>query len=124
MNKKFLLINEEVALAAVEEGKKLGFNPECNKTENGYEITASYPEKKEDDEKYVSYDSMQYFREYVGYEIKYLREDLGYLWKAIHEHKKGHLPPIADAGKMESALAALGLADSYNVQKPTVWVEY
>ncbi len=126
MKRKFILLNEVIAQAAVEEGQKLGLNASCEKVDDGYEISyASYDEPEDKEEKaYVSYDDMQYIMNEFSYQIKYMREDVAYMWKAFAEHKNGHLPPIKDAGVMKAALKSLGLADSYEVQKPTVWVYY
>lgn len=129
MKHKFNILSEEIAVAAVEEGKKLGLNPVCEKVDDVYEISyaSCYEEKPacaEPMSREEVYSCVQSMWDGLRYELKYMREDVSSLWKAFYEHKSGHLPKISDAGKMEAALKALGIADSYQVHKPTVWVEY
>lgn len=44
------------------------------------------------------------------------------LWDAIYEHKKNHIPAL-DAGAMEKFLKAVGISDSYRVEKPTIYIQ-
>ena len=57
------------------------------------------------------------------YQQKWLISWISSLDNAFWEHKQGHIPAINDAGKMEQALRALGLGDSYEVVKPTVYLK-
>lgn len=123
---EFCLLNEEVAVAAVEEGNKLGFQASYSKNEDDKFIVsyASYNDKSEGQSIYMPKDEFDYYRSAMTYEMKYLREDINQLWKTFRLHEAGHLPPIKDAGKLEAALKTLGLEDSFNVSKPTIWADY
>ncbi len=61
------------------------------------------------------YDMIGRLRDYV-YQVEANTYDM------FRKHEQGHLPPIKGAGKMEKALEKLGMADDYNVSKPTIWV--
>ena len=130
MKQSFNILNEAVANAAIEEGKKLNLTPSLEKTEDGFEISyASYMQEPEETEKeakseYMTYADMENYHKSMSYEMKFMREDIAYMYKGLAEHKKGHLPAINDAGKMKEALETLGLGDSYDVQKPTISVSY
>lgn len=124
MNRKFEVFSKEVALAALEEGRKLNLAPSLKEEDGKFEISYAYgePATKED---YVSWSSLEGYMQSIGYELKYMREDLRFMEQRLYKHMdNGHLPPIKDAGKMEAALKVLGLSDSYTVSKPSVYIEY
>ncbi len=83
------------------------------------EIKSSMPSESENDKKWAGmYDylhqSMRGMRDYVyGLENQ--------MYKHMDEHKKGHLPPIIGADKMNKALKALGCDGDYNVVKPNLY---
>lgn len=60
-------------------------------------------------------DMVNNLRQYV-----YRVEDA--MYSKFSDHSIGHLPPINGAGKMEKALEKLGIAEDYNISKPTIWV--
>lgn len=127
MKQSFNILNEAVANAAIEEGKELGLNPSLENVADGFEISyASCMNHKEEEAKseYMTYADMENYHKSMSYEMKFMREDIAYMYKGLAEHKKGHLPAIKDAGKMKEALETLGLGDSYDVQKPTISVSY
>ena len=51
----------------------------------------------------------------------YIYQSDARLWDAIYEHKQNHLPPL-NAGAMEKLLKTAGLADSFKVEKPTIYI--
>ena len=128
MKKTFKILSEAVAQSAVDDGNKLGFQAESSQLEDGtYEISyaSSYDEPTTQEETAKpTYDDLGYMRKEFAYEMKYMREDMAYMSQSLMEHKKGHLPPFADAGKFKAALETLGLGESYDVRKPTISVEY
>ena len=125
MKQKFNILNEAVANAAMEEGKKIGLeNLHCEKVDDGFEISYASAYEDKASEEYMTRAEMNYYRNEVSYSLKYMREDLSYMRKEFHNHLGGHLPAIKDAGKMEAALKTLGLGESFKVAKPTVWAEY
>ena len=126
--KSFELKDKDIALAAVEDAKNFGllatYDEAQGKVEyeesQAYSMPAVLPPTSADIESLVSSVVSSY-----SYELKWMREDISSLWKKISEHvNDGHLPAIKDAGQMKKALKALGLEDSYNVQVPTVYVQY
>ena len=60
----------------------------------------------------------------VNYQLKWVKEDISWLNKAFNEHQKGHIPAVVDVGKMQKVIDALGLGDSYKVEKMSVYVSY
>lgn len=42
-------------------------------------------------------------------------------YKTMQDHCEGHLPAIKGAGKMQKALAALGMEEDYAVVKPAIY---
>lgn len=127
MKKKFSLQSMELAEAAVKDAPNFGLSATIEQ-ENG-EISVAYEVKSEYEEKEALsmenvYSIVRSMYSESEYQMKYLREDMGYMQKSLAKHMIGHFPSITDAGKMEVALKALGLADSYNVSKPTIYVEY
>lgn len=65
----------------------------------------------------------QYFFQEMQYQFNWVWAEIDNLYSAFYDHKKGHLPPINGAEKMEKALTALGIAEDYEVMKPIVWVQ-
>ena len=124
--KSFEIKDKNIALAAVEDAKN-------------FDLLASYDESKG----VIEYSEADIYSmpatpcstdvencvknacSSIQYEMKWMHEDVSSLWKKISEHvNEGHLPPIKDAAAMKKALKALGMEDSYNVQVPTVYVQY
>lgn len=134
--KRFLELNNlEIAQAAVKDANEKGLNAVLESKDNkhivSYELAEAFcdsEQKKESESSYVTYDDMsamwKSFYSEMEYSQKWMKEDYSYLEASLREHKKGHLPPINDAGKMEAALKTLGMADSCKVEKPSVYVEY
>lgn len=68
----------------------------------------------------VAYSGPSY--DYVDSNISWLQSQLSDLWQAFWKHTQdGHLPPIEGAGQMIKALKALGLDESYDVQKKVIY---
>lgn len=134
MKRVLELNNLEVAQAALEDAKNKGLQATLKSVENthviSYETSTAYcdEEVKDSSKSYVTYADMESmwraFYSEMEYSQKWMREDYAYLESSFREHKKGHLPAINDAGKMEAALKTLGMADSYKVEKASVYVEY
>jgi len=61
-----------------------------------------------------------YMQEDIDIMQRYIYRLEGEMYDMFYEHTKGHLPPIKDAGKMQEALRAIGLGESFEVRKPTV----
>jgi hypothetical protein len=127
MKKKFSLQTMEMAEAAVKDAPNFGLSAKIEQDDG--EISVAYECKSETAEKESLsmenvYSIVRSVYSECEYQMKWLREDLGYMRQSFAAHMKGHLPAVLDAGKMEGAIKALGLADSYNVSKPTIWVEY
>ena len=127
MKKKFSLQTMEMAEAAVKDAPNFGLSAKIEQDDG--EISVAYECKSETVEKESLsmenvYSIVRSVYSECEYQMKWLREDLGYMRQSFAAHMKGHLPAVLDAGKMEGAIKALGLADSYNVSKPTIWVEY
>ncbi|MDB4314425.1 hypothetical protein N9955_00070 [bacterium] len=121
----------EVAEAALEDAKNIGLNAKIEQEDD--QIFVCYESKAySDSDKTISGDEafnaacsmMRAYADEFAYQMKWVREDLAYFEKSFYEHKKGHLPSISDAGKMEGALKALGLGDSFRVDKPSIRVDY
>jgi hypothetical protein len=129
--KTFSLDNLELATAAVEDAKNFGLKASL-KTEEGKSIVSfesiadAYGEKEEKPCCMSDvYNIMRSVASEYEYQLKWMREDINYMREALYKHtSSGHLPAIQDAGKMKEALKKLGLGDSYEVQTPTVYVQY
>lgn len=67
------------------------------------------------------FDYMKYFEEDMRRYMKYLANDINYLFEMFHTHSKGHLPPITSAGKMQEALKTLGIENDFEVKKPVIY---
>lgn len=123
-----MFLNKEVATAALEDAKNFSIqNAELQN--NGEQIELSFASldccEKPTAPTWADFDSLwSSMRREMEYEMKWLREDLSYYHKRFNDHMKGHLPPILDAGKMQGAIKALGMDDSYEVKKASVYVEY
>jgi hypothetical protein len=127
MKKKFSLQSMELAEAAVKDAPNFGLSATIEQ-ENG-EISVAYEVKSDCEEKEELsmdnvYSIVRSMYSESEYQMKYLREDMGYMRESFAKHMRGHFPSITDADKMQTALKALGLGESYNVQKPTIYVEY
>lgn len=118
----------ELAEAAVKDAENFGLTAKVEQSDGeisvAYEMPASCDKKEATA---VCWDDVYaicraYASEYQ-YQLKWVQEDLKYTREAFYNHLKGHLPSINDAGKMEKALKNLGLEDSYNVVKPSIYVE-
>lgn len=117
----------ELAEAAVKDAPNFGLSATIEQ-ENGeisvaYEVKSEYEEKEPLSMENV-YSIVRSMYSESEYQIKYLREDMGYMRESLSKHMRNHLPSIADAGKMKAAIKALGLEDSFQVATPVVWVEY
>lgn len=88
-------------------------------------------EGKYKDKEYASRDEINealgnihnYIMEELDYRMKWANARISELESMFYQHKKGHLPPINDAGKLEKALEILDLKDSYDIVKPVVWAK-
>lgn len=130
MKNKFSLSDKEIATAAIQDAKNFGLEASLEEKDGLFEISfeskASYDSPKEqaaptwDDYYNLSkaiYSEMQY-------QIKWVREEMSYAMQRFNSHLEGHLPAIKDAGKMQKAIDALGMSDSYEVRKQPVYVEW
>ena len=59
---------------------------------------------------------MSYVREDFSRSLKYVREEMEYLFDRLYEHEKGHLPSNLTPGQLSNAIDVLGLSDDYQVQ--------
>ena len=130
MKKKFSLQTMELAEAAVQDAANFGLQAVLEQSEGEISVAYESPAGCSDkEEKSMSMEDVYAVVRSVAseydYQLKWMREDAAYTREALYKHmNNGHLPAIKDSGKMEEALKALGLANSYSVAKPTVWVEY
>ena len=116
-------------MAALEDAKNFSINDVLLRENDGQiEISFGSYECCEEKPVAVTWADLDSFysaiRRDTEYEIKWLREDMNWTLKRFTDHLKGHLPPILDAGKMQGAIKALGMDDSYEVKKASVYVEY
>lgn len=126
MGKTITFLNKDVAEKALQEA--LGFDANAKLTQNEETFVVSFAsccgpnDGCSQGERDAIYQAV--FNEF-NYEMKWVKEDLNYLRERLNKHiDNGHLPPISDAGKMKGALKALGMSDSYQVQTPSVYVQY
>ena len=130
MKKKFSLQTMELAEAAVKDAVNFGLNASIEEQDGQISIAYECPaDCKPEEVKAVCWEDVYSIVRAISseyeYQLKWLREDVSYSREAIFKHiNNGHLPAIADAGQMEKALKVLGLGDSFNVVKPTVYVQY
>lgn len=92
---------------------------EKNKADDGEECEFI----KKDDLRCMFSAFSQYLLKEVQYQMNWVYSELEYLEERFYNHKKGHLPPINGAEKMQNALDALGIGQDYEVRKPVVWVQ-
>lgn len=127
MTKKFSLATMEMAESAVKDAPNFGLSAKIEQADGeisvAYDSCSDCGEKKSLSMEDV-YSAMRSVSNEFSYEVKWIREEVKYLHDRFNEHTKGHLPAIRDGSKMEGALKALGIGDSFSVGKPTVWVEY
>ncbi len=129
MKKILEFVNVDVAKAAVEDASNFGltalFETVDEKPTLSFESKASLcceapaTPSIEDFKNFVSYVNSE-----LEYRLKWMREDLAYASQRFNQHMEGHLPPIKDAGKLQAAINTLGMGDSYEVKKATVYVQY
>jgi hypothetical protein len=130
MKKSFSLQTMELAEAAVKDAENFGLTASIEK--NGEEISIAYDSPamvSDKPEQYMTtaeaYSMMKNYASEYEYQMKWMREDLGYMRENLFKHiNNGHLPAISDAGMMKKALKSLGLEDSYEVKTPAVFVQY
>jgi hypothetical protein len=85
------------------------------------------PEKEDDEKEKIKYqiENLQYGLDYVlsrlKDEMKYVYEEIQWVYRELREHKEGHLPPINSASQMSKAVDALGLSDEYEVAKKVIY---
>lgn len=131
MEKTFEIVNPEISLAAVEDAVNFGLKAYLKK-ENDKNIVVfetsvarsdymgDSPTVKMDD----VYSVLQSYNSEMQYQLKWIREDFSSISKRFEDHMNGHIPAIKDAGKLQAAINTLGLGDSFQVQKPSVYVQY
>lgn len=130
MKKTFKLQTMELAEAAVKDAENFGLTASLEEVDG--EISVAYcpadscAEVKPEG---VCLDDVYKIARAVAaeyeYQLKWLREDVGYMRESLYKHmSNGHLPSIGDAGAMKKALKALGLEDSFEVRVPAVYVQY
>jgi hypothetical protein len=129
MKKTISLANMEIAKAAIKDAKTFGIEATLETSDSG-EISVAYDSQADCSMKkeYASMEDVQYamrsWSNEMSYEMKYIKEDMKYARDEYYKHLKGHLPAIKDSALMQKAIDALGLGESYNVVKPTIYVEY
>lgn len=131
MKRTITFLSKEIALAAVQDAPNFSIADACLQENDGkIEVSFALCDLHDEDKApasvtWADMDSLySAVRREMEYEMKWLREDLNYYFRKFEEHMKGHLPPILDAGKMEGAIKALGMSDSYEVKKVQVFVQY
>jgi hypothetical protein len=125
---KFQISDKQIALAAVEDAKNFGLLAQLEEADGqnlvSYEKAEAYSIPSSPTPTDIECCVRDICSSYQ-YELKWLSEDMRSLRERFFKHEMdGHLPPIKDAGQMKKALKSLGLEDSYNVQTPTVYVQY
>lgn len=110
----------------IKEERKL--ESELKKTDTGYEVEYSVATVSTADDKGENVDvrsAIDSAIQWVMYEIQYrerwLQNRLDDIYDYMDEHRKGHLPPINGAEKMEKALKVLGIGEDYEVRKPVIF---
>jgi hypothetical protein len=131
MKQKINFFNKETAEAALAEAKAIGWSAEIVDGDGGavleYESLASYadePEKSKAASEEEMYNIYRSLSQEMEYRFKWMNENIDGVRKMFFDHAIGHLPPIKDAGKMSAALKSLGLEDSFEVRKPSVYIEW
>ena len=131
--KKLKLASQEIAELAANDAENFGISASVQKDGDDFfveysQVKASYGEEKEDEEEdeanekeYYKYKAAIQDFEWV---LKWMKEDMEYTRKAFYQHLEGHLPPIKDVAKLQNAIDILGLGDSFEVAKKTIYVEY
>ena len=126
-------MNVELSEAAAKDAVNFGLHAfvegEGDKRVVIYESKADMGEMDNSEEESDSQESemqnMKMMCEECSYQIKWMREDVSIMRDQLYKHmSNGHLPPITDAGIMEKALKVLGLGSSFEVKKPSVYVQY
>lgn len=129
MKKKFSLQNIELAQAAVKDATNFGLDASIEEADGeisiAYECASPVVQKEAvavclDD----VYSIIRSVASEYEYQLKWLREDVQSTREQFYKHLSGHIPAILDAGQMEKALKVLGLGDSFEVKKPSVYVQF
>lgn len=86
------------------------------------EVEESRPALTRDDMYSAIESVMGYYEEELYYTRRQMYRIEEEMYTMFYNHEQGHLPKIKDAGKMQEALNALGLGESFEVAKPYVMV--
>ena len=65
---------------------------------------------------------MEEMSQMMNYCMNYVFKVEDAMYSMMSRHNTGHIPTIKGAGKMQSVLETLGLADDYEVIKPNIFV--
>ncbi len=85
------------------------------------EVKTHLEQKGHDTPEDKMYQTVNSIYNYIDYVAKNLYSSLDYCHERMSKHEIGHLPKINGAGKMESVLKKLDLADDYQVIKPALY---
>jgi hypothetical protein len=58
-----------------------------------------------------------------SYDLKYIKQELEYLWKRIANHEENHLPQVKSMEQLKRAIKALGLEEEYEVVPQRIYAE-
>jgi hypothetical protein len=127
---KFQLSTLELSEAAIKDAKNFGLSAKLTNEDGqnfveyeskAYCDTPTPPANPTWDDYYAL--SKSVYSE-MQYQLKWIREDYKYLSEAFREHQRGHIPAVQDVGKMKQIIETLGLSESYDVAKKTIYVEW
>lgn len=77
-------------------------------------------EELNDQEKNL-YSAIEYLYEDMDRRLKWVWEELNFLYNALNEHTKGHLPSNLTPSQLAEAIRILGLENDYEVEKRVLY---